>query len=206
MYRYIIGMVKEQEANYIILECNNIGYLIYVANPYLYEINKEYKIYLYNQIREDENSLYGFKNKEELDLFLKLINVKGLGPKMANGFFATGSVNGIIDAINRENILYLTKFPKIGEKIAKQIILDLKGKLNVINRVFDSNSNFVLCKLENSTDNELFEFALSKGILIRKCGNYRGLDSSFIRLAVKSRENNEILLDMLKCFENIRRD
>ena len=40
MYRYIIGMVKEQEANYIILECNNIGYLIYVANPYLYEINK----------------------------------------------------------------------------------------------------------------------------------------------------------------------
>ena len=53
MYRYIIGMVKEQEANYIILECNNIGYLIYVANPYLYEINKEYKIYLYNQIRED---------------------------------------------------------------------------------------------------------------------------------------------------------
>ena len=91
MYRYIIVMVKEQEANYIILECNNIGYLIYVANPYLYEINKEYKIYLYNQIREDENSLYGFKNKEELDLFLKLINVKGLGPKMANGFFATGN-------------------------------------------------------------------------------------------------------------------
>lgn len=130
MYRYIIGMVKEQEANYIVVECNNIGYLIYVANPYLYEINKDYKIYLYNQIREDENSLYGFKNKEELELFLKLINVKGLGPKMANGFFATGSVNGIIDAINRENILYLTKFPKIGEKIAKQIILDLKGKVN----------------------------------------------------------------------------
>ena len=60
--------------------------------------------------------------KEELELFLKLINVKGLGPKMANGFFATGSVKGIVDAINRENILYLTKFPKVGEKTAEKIV------------------------------------------------------------------------------------
>ena len=44
--------------------------------------------------------------------------------------FATGSIDGITDAIERENILYLKKFPKIGEKVAKQIILDLKGKLN----------------------------------------------------------------------------
>ena len=97
-------------------------------------------INLYNHIREDENSLYGFKTKEELELFLKLINVKGLGPKMANGFFATGSVKGIVDAINRENILYLTKFPKVGEKIAKQIILDLKGKIDIDGDVSDDST------------------------------------------------------------------
>ena len=68
-------------------------------------------------------------NQEERNLFLKLINVKGLGPKMAMPMLATGSIAGIIDAIDRENILYLTKFPKIGEKLARQIILDLKGKL-----------------------------------------------------------------------------
>ena len=152
MYRYIIGKVKEQEGNFIVIECNNIGYLINVSNPYSYEIDKEYKIYLYNHIKEDENSLYGFKLKEELDLFLKLINVKGLGPKMANGFFATGSVNGIIDAINRENILYLTKFPKIGEKIAKQIILDLKGKVNSVD-----TGNI------SDTSNELYEVLESLG-------------------------------------------
>ncbi|HOO68050.1 MAG TPA: helix-hairpin-helix domain-containing protein, partial [Bacilli bacterium] len=67
---------------------------------------------------------------EEKDLFLKLIDVKGLGPKMALPILATGSIPGIIDAINRENILYLKKFPKIGEKVAKQIILDLKGKVH----------------------------------------------------------------------------
>ena len=129
MYKYIKGKVMELGPNYVVLECNNIGYLIYVANPFSYEEGKEYKIYLYNHVKEDENSLYGFKTEEELNLFLKLINVKGLGPKMANTFFAMGSVNGIVDAINRENILYLTKFPKIGEKIAKQMILDLKGKV-----------------------------------------------------------------------------
>ena len=73
--------------------------------------------------------MYGFNKIEERDLFLKLINVKGLGPKMALPILATGSISGIIDAINRENILYLKKFPKIGDKVAKQIVLDLKGKL-----------------------------------------------------------------------------
>ena len=131
MYSYIKGIVTEQGLNYIVLENNNIGYKINVANPFSYVINNEYKIYLYNHVREDEYSLYGFKTNDELDLFMKLLNVKGLGPKVASVFFATGSLNGIIDAINRENILYLTKFPKVGEKLAKQIILDLKGKINI---------------------------------------------------------------------------
>ena len=70
------------------------------------------KSILYQQIKEDEHSLFGFKTKEEKELFLKLIGVKGLGPKMALPIIATGSINGISDAINRENILYLKKFPK----------------------------------------------------------------------------------------------
>ena len=132
MYSYIIGTVTDQLSNYIVLENNKIGYLINVANPFSFELNKEYKIYLYQQIREDENSLYGFINLEEKELFLKLISVKGIGPKMALPLLATGNPNGIIDAIERENILYLKKFPKIGEKVARQIILDLKGKLTSI--------------------------------------------------------------------------
>ena len=106
-----------------------MGYLINVANPYSYQEDKEYKIYIYQLVKEDELSLYGFKDKEEKDLFLKLISVKGLGCKMALPMLALGSIEGITDAIERENILYLKKFPKIGDKVARQIILDLKGKL-----------------------------------------------------------------------------
>ena len=129
MYGYIKGTIKEIESSYVIIDNNDIGYLIYVPNPYYYKIDELYTIYTYTQVREDEYSLYGFKDKDTLNLFLKLVSVKGLGPKMALPMLATGSINGIIDAIDRENILYLKKFPKIGDKVARQIILDLKGKL-----------------------------------------------------------------------------
>ena len=138
MFEYIKGTIVDIESNYIIIDNNNIGYKIYTASPYSFKENEETTIYVYQHIREDENTLFGFKTKDDRNLFLKLIDVKGLGPKMALPMLATGSANGIIDAIERENILYLKKFPKIGDKVARQIILDLKGKLVSSNDVVSS--------------------------------------------------------------------
>ncbi len=132
VYDYIIGNVEYIKNNAIVLDNHGVGYLIYVSNPYSFELGKEYKVYVYQQIQEDGHFLYGFKTIEEKELFLKLISVKGLGCKMALPILAVGSTTGIMDAIERENILYLKKFPKIGDKLAKQIILDLKGKLEFI--------------------------------------------------------------------------
>ena len=132
MYDYIKGIVTAIKNNSIVLDNNGIGYLIYVPNPYSFEIGEEYKVFVYQQIQEDGHYLYGFKSMEEKDLFLKLISVKGLGCKMTLPILAVGSPTGIMDAIERENILYLKKFPKIGDKLAKQMILDLKGKLEFI--------------------------------------------------------------------------
>lgn len=142
MYDYIKGIVTNIVSNAIILDNNGIGYLIYTPNPYSFHEGSEYKVFVFQNVKEDELSLYGFKSIEEKELFLKLISVKGLGPKMTLPILATGSVAGVVDAIERENILYLKKFPKIGDKVAKQIILDLKGKLGVIatGEVVDSNS------------------------------------------------------------------
>ena len=137
MYNYIKGIVIEAKSNSIVLDNNGIGYEIYTPNPFAFQENEEYKVYVYQYIREDEMSLYGFKTNEEKELFLKLIDVKGLGPKMALPIIAMGSINGISDAINRENILYLKKFPKIGDKLARQMILDLKGKLELTGEVIE---------------------------------------------------------------------
>ena len=150
MFDYLNGLITKIESSYIVLDVSGIGFKVYTPNPYVFEEGVISKVYLYNHVREDENTLYGFKKEEERNLFLKLINVKGLGPKLALPILATGSVEGIKDAINGENIMYLKKFPKIGEKVARQIILDLKGKV-------ESTGNVV------NTEDELYEVLISLG-------------------------------------------
>ena len=152
MYSYFNGVVTEIESSNVTVECGGVGYKIYVPNPFSYEIGNTYKIYVYNKISEDDYSLYGFKIKEEYELFLRLISVKGLGAKLALPILATGSIGGIVDAINRENVLYLTKFPKIGEKLARKIILDLKGKIDI-----ESD------EIENDTSDDLISVLVSLG-------------------------------------------
>ncbi len=129
MYSYIKGIITIIETSYVVVENNGIGYMVFVSNPYSYKLNEEVTIYLYQQIREDENTLYGFKSKEDKMLFLKLISVKGLGCKMALPMLSGDNMSSILNAIEEGNINYLKKFPKIGDKVARQIILDLKGKL-----------------------------------------------------------------------------
>ena len=149
MYAYIKGFIKDIESDYIVLDNNGVGYMIYTPNPYSFNVDEEYTVYLYQYVREDEISLYGFKTLKEKDLFLRLISVKGLGCKMAMPMIALGSPEGIIDAIERENILYLKKFPKIGDKVARQIILDLKGKLVNTGEEVQDNSNELVLALQS---------------------------------------------------------
>lgn len=149
MFEYIKGMVTCTVANYVVIDCNGVGYKIYTPNPYKFKEGEEAIAYVYNHIREEENVLYGFTTEDERELFLKLISVKGLGPKMAMPILATGSINGIVDAIDRENVLYLKKFPKIGEKVARQIILDLKGKLVMSENASVDNSDELVLALES---------------------------------------------------------
>ena len=86
-------------------------------------------VYLYQQVKQDGILLYVFNLKEEKDLFLKLISVKGIGCKSACTMLASGDVEGICEAIESGNMTYLKKIPGIGPKAAGQIILDLQGKV-----------------------------------------------------------------------------
>lgn len=143
MLEFIEGKISDITPSYIVISTNGIGFQVYTPNPYSFKESELTKVYLYNHIREEEYTLYGFKSKEERELFLKLINVKGLGPKTGIGILAGSTPNGIIDAIERENILYIKKFPKVGEKLARQIILDLKGKLVSTNNKSDVNEELI---------------------------------------------------------------
>ncbi|NLY78706.1 MAG: Holliday junction branch migration protein RuvA [Lysinibacillus sp.] len=130
MYDYIIGQVTRITPEYIVLEQGGIGYLIITPNPYAFRINDEQqKVYIHMHVREDAQQLYGFKTLEQRELFQKLIQVSGNGPKSALPILASGNPSQVITAIEMEDEAFLVKFPGVGKKTARQMILDLKGKL-----------------------------------------------------------------------------
>ena len=132
MYQYLKGMLTEIHPNHIIVESYGMGYLIIVPNPYRFEkdLNNEKKIFLEQVVREDSLTLYGFNDLKEKEMFQSLLKVTGIGPKSALAILATSTPNEVVSAIENEDEKYLQKFPGIGKKTSRQIILDLKGKLD----------------------------------------------------------------------------
>lgn len=129
MFEYIIGTVEYVGPQYIVVENNGIGYQIYTPNPYAFRKGSEReKVYTYLYVREDANILYGFKTREAKMLFEKLLTVSGIGPKGALAVLASADPGQIIRSIEGEDEEFLMKFPGIGKKTARQMILDLKGK------------------------------------------------------------------------------
>ena len=139
MYHYIQGVIVSIERDHVIVDHHGMGYIVYVANPYDYKTGSEVRIYLYQLVREDAILLYGFKDEDEKSLFLKLIQVKGIGARTAITILGCGDYSRVIGAIEEGNISYLKKIPGIGPKAAQQIILDLQGKL-----VFDKQNGDVI--------------------------------------------------------------
>ena len=131
MYEYLTGLVTVVAPQYIVVDVNGVGYKLLVANPYRYQENrtKKVQVYVYQAVREDNISLFGFTDQNEKNLFMQLINVSGIGPKSALAILAIPDHQGLVDAITNNNVSYLTKFPGIGKKTASQIVLDLRDKL-----------------------------------------------------------------------------
>lgn len=134
MIAYIKGILTYIMDESVIVDVQGIGYEIFCANPFVFQasLNKELKIYTYYHVRDDAHLLFGFKNEEEKYLFTKLISVSGIGPKGALAIQGSVNAEEFVAAIEREDDKFLTSFPGVGKKTARQIILDLKGKLTAM--------------------------------------------------------------------------
>ena len=129
MIAFISGRVHSFALDWVIIDNQGIGYRVFFNHPEALSLNQQVSLYTYHYIREDEQSLYGFLNMDEYDLFVKLISVKGLGCKTAAGILAASNFQRIVSAIEVSDVAYLKTMPGVGAKTASQIILDLKGKL-----------------------------------------------------------------------------
>lgn len=131
MYDYIRGKLTYKDFDHVVIEAGGIGYRIFCANPasIVSGDNHEVLVYLHHVVREDAQLLYGFSTREERRMFRLLIEVSGIGPKSALAILSSANPQQLALAIAQENEKFLTKFPGIGQKTAKRLIIDLKDKL-----------------------------------------------------------------------------
>src|SRR5690625_4118300 len=131
MIAYLEGKLVELTDSNAIVDINGVGYQIACANPFHFQnkLNQMIKIHTYHHVREDAQILYGFKDYDEKLLFSHIITVSGIGPKSGLSIVGNTTVEQFVLAIEEEDEKYLTQFPGVGKKTARQMILDLKGKL-----------------------------------------------------------------------------
>ena len=140
MLSFLRGKILNKSQNFVILEVNNIGYQVFI-NAGMYadlNIGQEAEFYLYHNVREDADDLYGFKDFAELEFFKLLLSVSGVGPKSALGILGLASVTDIKESIGAGDPSLLNKVSGIGKKTAERIVLELRGKIDHLAPV-DSN-------------------------------------------------------------------
>lgn len=133
MYAFISGRIVTATENLIVIENNGIGYELNVSANTLTHciVGKNMQLFTYLQVKEDLMALFGFSTQEEKNMFIKLITVSGVGPKLALQVLSGMELNGLLIAIASEDIKALSKIKGLGKKTAERIVLELREQVNV---------------------------------------------------------------------------
>ncbi len=132
MIYFVQGVLAEIQETAVILECNGIGYQIFVPTsllPSLREKNETHKLYTYYTVREEQALLYGFQTKHERDFFILLISVSGVGPKMGLRILSALPYTQLLDVLSQSDSQALLRVPGVGKKMAERITLELRDKV-----------------------------------------------------------------------------
>lgn len=140
MIGYLEGKVIDIDQNHIIININGCGYNVSVPKNYDLILNQNISLFIYTNIKETEFSLFGFLTKTELEIFKKIISISGIGPKIGIDILSCNP-DKFLNAIETEDIAFITQIPGIGKKSASRIILELKGKIDNFNVDTKINTN-----------------------------------------------------------------
>ncbi|MBL0387488.1 Holliday junction branch migration protein RuvA [Tumebacillus sp. ITR2] len=168
MIAFVEGPVEIQELDHVVLNVNGVGYRVFTTGTTAYQSNlgDKLRLYTHHHIREDAHLLFGFNTREECELFGRLNNVSGIGPKVAMAIIGAGSPGQVVFAVRNEDVDFLTKLPGVGKKTAQRLILDLKDKLDDLASVFPTTPLSQTQKAPSKSKGlgtELFEALLALG-------------------------------------------
>ena len=133
MIAFLVGTIEEKYENVLIMDVNGVGYELLISNNTLValpNVNETTKVLTYLHVKDDGVALYGFATPEEKSIFMKLITVSGVGPKMAITILSGMKISDLIVAITREDVSLLSKIKGLGKKTAERVCLELKDKIN----------------------------------------------------------------------------
>lgn len=132
MIAELSGVVSTKEAGALVIDVSGVGYRVAVASSDLVraELGDTVRLYTHLAVREDALDLYGFLAKEDRSVFLKLIDISGIGPKTAIGILSAAGAETIVRAAINEDAAYLVKTAGIGKKSAEKIVMGLKDKVD----------------------------------------------------------------------------
>lgn len=131
MFEYLEGLIAYKKPEYVAMNIAGVAYRVYISlrNYEEIEAGESYRMYIYNHIKEDNYRLIGFLEEKERKLFELLLSVKGIGVSLALAAMSTYTVEQIVAMIQEEKVVQLKKIPKLGEKKAQQMILDIRSKM-----------------------------------------------------------------------------
>jgi Holliday junction DNA helicase RuvA len=131
MIGFLRGHIVDVQPENLIVDVSGVGYELQCSANTLTSVlpGDEGMFHVYTHVREDQITLFGFQTSAEKRLFLSLINVNGVGPKLAIKILSGATVERVVEMVDAGDVKALTALPKVGKKIAEQIILSLKGKL-----------------------------------------------------------------------------
>lgn len=157
------GIVSEKLPDLIVIDVNGIGYGLYVSNDdYVYlNIGQEVKVYVYEHIREQAYELFGFTKIESKKLFDKLLDVNGVGPKMALNVLSIGSTEKIRTAIAEGDTKIIQQASGVGKRLAERLVVELRDKVGLISN--DLASSGILTSQIDADHDEALSALVSLG-------------------------------------------
>ena len=159
MYYSITGKVSRVDDNVLVVNAGGVGYEVFCSTSSIYELlgESEKTVYTYLHVREDAFMLFGFSSLAEKKMFMNLISISGIGPKMAISILSGVSSNMLARAVVNKDVSMLTKIKGLGKKTAERIVLELKEKVeeNVKQNVSNGFDGFESAAVEVSLSREM---------------------------------------------------
>lgn len=189
MIAYLDGEIREKDLGGVVIDVRGVGYGVFVATEDLAELeaNKTAKLYIYEYIREQSHDLFGFLRTGTKQLFEKLLEVNGVGPRMALSMLSIGSADNLKKAIAEGDTKFIQAASGVGKRVAERVVVDLKDKVGLLSS--DSATDFLQGSMEDEAMQALVGLGFDSSEAARALS---GIDKSLpvekkVKLALKAK-------------------